>query len=441
MFLFDTDTGALAAILEVMYLSWLKTAAVSALATRYLAPPDSAVLALFGTGRHARSQLYGLTRVADIQRVQAYSRNPAKRQAFCERMSAELDIEVIAAASPEAALRDADIVTAITTSPTPVFPGAALPDKPLHINGLGAHYPWVREIDTQTVVKSRVFVDVLQQGLKENGELVIPIEEGRIDSLACQSAISARWRRAPCPAVPPGPAGRFSFPAAQAWMMLPWRRAYTRGRASAASVPSLNSVNPTSLSFRRQRSWFLFLRNHEIRGLMDLPEYIAAVEAGYREIGTGAGAAFPRENLWIRGDKDVKAKAAAICPAGSKASFKFKAALLPGMGGAGMQAYTAGLAIRARDLPVPLRHEHGRAGRGHGGALLRLAEDGSGICALAARYLAPENSRNPGPVRHGPTCPFAAARLDRSACRLSACKPTAATTRIAAPFAGKCPPS
>jgi len=180
MFLFDTDSGALAAILEVMYLSWLKTAAVAALATRHLAPPDSAILALFGTGRHARSQLYGVKHAADIQRAQAYSRDEANRLAFCERMSAELDIEVVPAHSPAHALRDADIVTAITNSPTPVFAAADLPDKPLHINGLGAHYPWVREIDSQTVTQSRVFVDVMRQGVSENGEIVIPMEEGLI---------------------------------------------------------------------------------------------------------------------------------------------------------------------------------------------------------------------------------------------------------------------
>ena len=181
MFLFDAESGALAAIMEVMYLSWLKTAAVSALATRHLAPPGSSVLALFGSGRHARSQLYGLSKVADIQRAQTYSRDPEKRRAFCDRMTAELGIEVLPAASPKAALEDADIVTAITTSPSPVFDGADLPDRPLHINGLGAHYPWVREIDTHTVVKSRVFVDVLGQGIRENGEIVIPIVEGAID--------------------------------------------------------------------------------------------------------------------------------------------------------------------------------------------------------------------------------------------------------------------
>jgi len=181
MFLFDTNTGALAAIMEVMYLSWLKTAAVSALATRHLAPPDSSVLALIGSGRHARSQLYGLTQVANIERVQTYSRNAENRRAFCDRMSAELGIDVLPVSSPAAALRDADIVTAITTSPTPVFAGVDLPDRPLHINGLGAHYPFVREIDEYTVVNSRVFVDVWRQGISENGEIVMPLEAGLID--------------------------------------------------------------------------------------------------------------------------------------------------------------------------------------------------------------------------------------------------------------------
>ncbi len=181
MFLFDAHTGALAAIMEVLYFDWLKTAAVSALATRYLAPPGSSVLALFGTGRHARSQLYALTQVAAIKRVQAYSRNPDKRRAFCEKMSAELGIEMIPVDSPEAALAEADIVATITTSPEPVFAGASLPDKPLHINAMGAHYPWVREIDERTVVNSRVFVDEIKQSWAEEGEIIMPLEAGAIN--------------------------------------------------------------------------------------------------------------------------------------------------------------------------------------------------------------------------------------------------------------------
>ena len=180
-FLFDTNSGALAAVMEVLYFDWLKTAAVSALATRYLAPPNSSIVALFGTGRHARSQLYALKQVANIQRVQVYSRNAAKRRAFCQKMSAELGIDVIPVDSPEAALTDADIVTTITTSPAPVFAGASLPDKPLHINAMGAHYPWVREVDEHTVVNSRVFVDEMQQGWAEEGEIIMPLEAGVIN--------------------------------------------------------------------------------------------------------------------------------------------------------------------------------------------------------------------------------------------------------------------
>ena len=90
----------------------------------------------------------------------------------------------------------------------------------------------------------------------------------------------------------------------------------------------------------------LLLRNHEIRGLMDLSDYISAVEDGYRELGTGMGTAFPRENLWIKGEKRDSHYGGHL-PAGSKASFKFKAGLLPGLSGAGVNAYTAGLYLEA----------------------------------------------------------------------------------------------
>lgn len=178
MFLFDARTGALSAILEVLYYDWLKTAALTAVATKYLAPEASSVLALFGTGRHARTQLHGLCAVRPIRRVQAYSRDAERRAQFCRRMSGELGIEVVPASSPADALRGADIVTTITTSPTPVFDGRLLEDRPIHVNALGAHYPWVREIDEYVVLRSRIIVDELQQGLLEQGEILIPIEQG-----------------------------------------------------------------------------------------------------------------------------------------------------------------------------------------------------------------------------------------------------------------------
>ena len=183
MFLFETRTGSLVAIMEVLYYDWLKTAAVTAVATKYLAPQDSSVVALFGTGRHARTQLHGLCAVRPINRVQAYSRNAERRAAFCRRMSEELGVEVVPVDSAAAALKDADIVTTITTSPTPVFAGNQLDKaKAVHINALGAHYPWVREVDEDVVLNSRVIVDEWEQGLREQGELLIPMEQKLIDT-------------------------------------------------------------------------------------------------------------------------------------------------------------------------------------------------------------------------------------------------------------------
>ena len=182
MILFDAHTGELKCIMEVLYYDWLKTAAVAAVATKWLAPEDSSTVALFGTGRHARTQLHGLCAVRPINRVQAYSREPEPRIRFCVTMSEELGIDVRPVNTPAKALAGADIITTIATSPDPVFDGHLLEDRPIHINAMGAHYPWVREIDEHVVVNSRIVLDEWQQGLKEHGEILIPIREGLIET-------------------------------------------------------------------------------------------------------------------------------------------------------------------------------------------------------------------------------------------------------------------
>jgi alanine dehydrogenase len=178
LFLFDGQSGALTAIMEVLYYDWLKTAAVAAVATDSLAAEGAEVAALFGTGRHARTQLHGLCAVRPLRRVQAYSRRREPREAFCRQMSAELNIDVVPVETPAAALAGADIVTTITTSPEPVFAGEDLPPGPVHINAMGAHYPWVREIDDYVVLRSRIILDEWQQGLKEQGEILQPMQQG-----------------------------------------------------------------------------------------------------------------------------------------------------------------------------------------------------------------------------------------------------------------------
>jgi len=179
MCLFDTASGGLVAIMEVLYYDWLKTGATSALATKYLASPDASVVALYGTGRHARTQLHGLCAVRPIKRVQAYSRTRGAREAFCRQMSKDLDLEVVPVDSPGLALKDADIVTTITTSTEPVFDGKLLdPGRSIHINAMGMHDPWAREVDEHVVFGSWIVVDEWKQALTEHGEILIPMKAG-----------------------------------------------------------------------------------------------------------------------------------------------------------------------------------------------------------------------------------------------------------------------
>ena len=137
----------------------------------------------------------------------------------------------------------------------------------------------------------------------------------------------------------------------------------------------------------------LLLRNHEIRGLMHLTDYIGAVEDGYREIGTGAGAAFPRENLWIARRENATVTAEGICRRAAKPHSSSRRRCCRGWSGAGVQRlYTAGLPQRAGDLLVPLRHEYRRAGIAIMEVLYYDWLKTAAVSALAAKCLAPAGS-------------------------------------------------
>ena len=168
-------------------------------------------------------------------------------------MSAELGIAVSPAATPRAALRDADIVVTITTSPTPVFDGADLPNKPVHINALGAHYPWVREVDDHTTVNSRVFSDEMEQGWAEEGEIIQPREAGLIDASHVVGDLGALVAGKGRRSARGQPSGRSSCRAARALKMWRWRRAYTRKLWLPASAPALHLNKPTNTNCKETK--------------------------------------------------------------------------------------------------------------------------------------------------------------------------------------------
>lgn len=176
--LYGLDDGRLLAMMEADTLGQLRTGAASAVATKYLARPEAGTLGLIGTGWQARSQAAAIARVRPIALVKAYSRTPERREAFAEEMTAELGAQVVAVDAPEEAVRDADIVTTITSAREPVVQGAWL--RPgVHVNAAGANALPRREIDTGVVTRAaRIVVDSREQARLEAAELTVPVEEG-----------------------------------------------------------------------------------------------------------------------------------------------------------------------------------------------------------------------------------------------------------------------
>jgi ornithine cyclodeaminase/alanine dehydrogenase-like protein (mu-crystallin family) len=166
--LFDGETGAPTAILDASAITEIRTAAVSALATRLLAREDVKTLAILGSGVQAAAHLRALRLVRDFDRVRVYSPNNAAR----------LGVEI--APSAREAVNDADVVVTATNSREPVLERAWLGDG-AHVNAVGASAPTSRELDTATVAAAKLFCDSRESLEHEAGEYRLAIEEGLID--------------------------------------------------------------------------------------------------------------------------------------------------------------------------------------------------------------------------------------------------------------------
>jgi alanine dehydrogenase len=161
--LFKPETGEPLISMDGRLITEVRTAAVSAVATEFLARPDASVLAIIGSGVQARSHLEALRLVRDFREVRVWS--PRRAAAFAEEHG------VRAAAAAEEAVRGADVVVTATTSPTPVLSGEWL-SPGVHINAVGAPRPNWRELDDEVLRRSRVYVDSREAAQKESGDVI-----------------------------------------------------------------------------------------------------------------------------------------------------------------------------------------------------------------------------------------------------------------------------
>lgn len=175
----DSSSGHPTISMPAAYLTEMRTAATSAVATKFLAREDVRVLGIFGTGRQARAHLYALRHVRNFQHFLVSGADPGRTREFAQELARDLSAPVESVYS-RACASESDVLCTCTTSPTPLFDGHLL--RPgTHLNLVGSFQPHTREVDDATVQRSRIVVDTFEGALAEAGDLLIPINQGVIN--------------------------------------------------------------------------------------------------------------------------------------------------------------------------------------------------------------------------------------------------------------------
>jgi ornithine cyclodeaminase/alanine dehydrogenase-like protein (mu-crystallin family) len=174
--LMDGATGQPRAVVDGDALTNRRTAAASALASRFLSRPDSRTLLIVGTGHLAPHLAAAHSAIRPIERILVWGRNEERALALAEALQRP-GLDAAAVSDLPLAIGEADIISAATTSSQPLITGRHL--RPgTHLDLVGAFTPQMRESDDEAVLRSEVFVDTYQGALAEAGDLLAPIAAG-----------------------------------------------------------------------------------------------------------------------------------------------------------------------------------------------------------------------------------------------------------------------
>lgn len=176
--LISAETGEALALMDGKYLTAIRTAATSAVATRKMANERVPVVAIFGTGVQARFHLRAMQEVKQIERAIVVGSSVERSRHFARKLAGAVSFAV-APGEPSMALEEARLICTCTTSPRPLFGSIAV--RPgTHINAVGAFSPQTRELDGDTIARARVVIDSWDTSGREAGEILIPLSQGKI---------------------------------------------------------------------------------------------------------------------------------------------------------------------------------------------------------------------------------------------------------------------
>jgi ornithine cyclodeaminase/alanine dehydrogenase-like protein (mu-crystallin family) len=166
------ETGQLMAVINASAITAIRTAAVSAVATKLLARADARTLAIIGAGVQARTHLEAIPLVRNIDDVRIVSRSSAKAEALAANGARVVG-------SVEEAVRGADIIVTATSSREPILKREWLSDG-VHINAVGSSIAVARELDGATMAAASLFVDRRESTINESGDYLFALREGAI---------------------------------------------------------------------------------------------------------------------------------------------------------------------------------------------------------------------------------------------------------------------
>ena len=177
--LYSPETGKLLALMDGTFLTAVRTACASAMATKALARAETPVLGVLGAGVQARAHIRALSRVRAIHRVLVWSPSGVSAIYVKEELEEEVGCEIRPQESVEAVVREADILATVTAAAEPVLKAEWL--KPgAHVNAVGSHRPDARELGSDTVERAVVVVDSRDAVHSECGDILLAMEEGAI---------------------------------------------------------------------------------------------------------------------------------------------------------------------------------------------------------------------------------------------------------------------
>jgi ornithine cyclodeaminase/alanine dehydrogenase-like protein (mu-crystallin family) len=195
--LFALD-GSLEALIEADFMGAYRTGAATAVAVKALARPGPATVAMIGAGWQASTQALAISRVLEIKELRVFSRDYDRRAEFAREQEGQLGVAAIAAGSAELAVRGADVIITMTTSPTPVIEEGWVEPHAVVV-GAGSNFRNKAEIPSDLVAKAQtVVVDQLAAAQLESGDLITAHEAGKFDwsrAVELGAVVAGKWQR------------------------------------------------------------------------------------------------------------------------------------------------------------------------------------------------------------------------------------------------------